>query len=97
MERHWDVRLCLFRCRSEDCEYGYPLCLGLSFLFVVVDETAVLQTRCTFTAEHGKKIGWKPQFAPEHILESAEEEVGLILQELEGASGDNSRLLRQNS
>ncbi|KAH8811015.1 hypothetical protein F5884DRAFT_842916 [Xylogone sp. PMI_703] len=35
---------------------------------------------CTFTAEHGKEIGWKPQFSPTHILETADEEVDLILQ-----------------
>jgi hypothetical protein len=35
--------------------------------------------RCTFTAENGAKIGWKPQYKPEHILEAAEEEVDLIL------------------
>lgn len=38
--------------------------------------------RCTFTAEHGKKIGWKPRYAPEHILEDAENEVQLILDNL---------------
>lgn len=35
--------------------------------------------RCKFTAEHGKKIGWKPRYAPEHILEDADAEVELIL------------------
>ncbi|KAJ4422974.1 hypothetical protein N0V82_002368 [Gnomoniopsis sp. IMI 355080] len=34
---------------------------------------------CTFTAEHGKKIGWEPQFAPQHIVDTADEEVELIL------------------
>ncbi|ORX93908.1 hypothetical protein BCR34DRAFT_608440 [Clohesyomyces aquaticus] len=34
---------------------------------------------CTFTAKHGQQIGWKPQFAPEHIIETADEEVELIL------------------
>lgn len=51
---------------------------------------------CTFTPEHGKKIGWKPQFAPEHIIETADEEVELILEDLEGSAGDNSRLLRKH-
>ncbi|POS73851.1 hypothetical protein DHEL01_v207756 [Diaporthe helianthi] len=37
---------------------------------------------CTFTAEHGKKIGWKPKYAPEHILEDADNEVQLILDNL---------------
>ncbi|KAJ0106969.1 nad dependent epimerase dehydratase family protein [Diaporthe amygdali] len=34
---------------------------------------------CTFTAEHGSKIGWRPQYGPEHIIEDAENEVQLIL------------------
>jgi hypothetical protein len=40
---------------------------------------------CTWTAEHGKRIGWKPRFAKEHIFEAADEEVGLILEHLESA------------
>ena len=39
-------------------------------------------SRCTFTAEHGEEIGWKPKYAPEHILEAADEEVELILANL---------------
>jgi nucleoside-diphosphate-sugar epimerase len=39
---------------------------------------------CTFTAEHGKRIGWVPKFAAEHLLEVANEEVDLILKNLEG-------------
>ncbi|KAB5539502.1 hypothetical protein GE09DRAFT_319738 [Coniochaeta sp. 2T2.1] len=38
---------------------------------------------CTFTAENGKRLGWKPQFSPEHILEYADEEVEAILEHLE--------------
>lgn len=38
--------------------------------------------RCTFTAEHGSKIGWRPQYGPEHIIEDAENEVQLILDNL---------------
>ncbi|KAL4975970.1 hypothetical protein BDW66DRAFT_136321 [Aspergillus desertorum] len=38
---------------------------------------------CTFTAVHGRKIGWKAVFPPEHILESADKEVELILKTLE--------------
>ncbi|KAK3313997.1 hypothetical protein B0H66DRAFT_567548 [Apodospora peruviana] len=34
---------------------------------------------CTFTAENGKKLGWKPQFESGHILEAADEEVEWIL------------------
>ncbi|KAL4960536.1 uncharacterized protein BDV14DRAFT_182465 [Aspergillus stella-maris] len=37
---------------------------------------------CTFTATHGKKIGWEPKYAPEHILEVADEEVELILKDI---------------
>ena len=39
--------------------------------------------RCTFTPRHGEEeLGWKPQFGPEHILETAAEEVDLILENL---------------
>ncbi|KAK7957784.1 NAD(P)-binding protein [Apiospora saccharicola] len=38
--------------------------------------------KCTFTARHGEEIGWKPTHKPEHILEAAEEEVALILENL---------------
>ena len=55
-------------------------------LQVALDAMGLLGTdssfRCTFTAEHGKEIGWKPQFKAEHILETADEEVDLILQHL---------------
>ncbi|KAM7208195.1 NAD(P)-binding protein [Naviculisporaceae sp. PSN 640] len=37
---------------------------------------------CTFAAEHGKSLGWKAKFGPEHILEAAEEEVDWILEHL---------------
>ncbi|KAL4791339.1 hypothetical protein BDV19DRAFT_311516 [Aspergillus venezuelensis] len=37
---------------------------------------------CTFTATHGKEIGWEPKYAPEHILEVADVEVELILKNL---------------
>lgn len=40
---------------------------------------------CTFTAEHGRKIGWKPKYGPEHILEAADAEVQLILDHLDVA------------
>ncbi|KAJ3479030.1 hypothetical protein NLG97_g8422 [Lecanicillium saksenae] len=36
--------------------------------------------RCTFTAEHGARIGWRPRYAPEHIIESADAEVKRILE-----------------
>ncbi|KAG9661016.1 NAD(P)-binding protein, partial [Aureobasidium melanogenum] len=35
--------------------------------------------KCMLTAEHGKKIGWQPQYPAEHILDALEEEVDLIL------------------
>ncbi|KAJ6573439.1 hypothetical protein DFH09DRAFT_1277072 [Mycena vulgaris] len=38
--------------------------------------------RCTFTAVHGKEIGWEPEFPPEHILEAADAEVELILKNM---------------
>lgn len=35
---------------------------------------------CTYTAKRGvEKLGWKPAYKPEHILEAAEAEVELIL------------------
>ncbi|KAF2688880.1 NAD(P)-binding protein [Lentithecium fluviatile CBS 122367] len=37
---------------------------------------------CTFEAKRGKEIGWKPKYKPEHILDAAEEEVDLILENL---------------
>ena len=40
---------------------------------------------CVLEAKHGEKIGWKPKYAPEHILEAADAEVELILEHLEGA------------
>ncbi|KAK7735370.1 hypothetical protein SLS63_003840 [Diaporthe eres] len=52
--------------------------LGCSPEFVGVQ----IGGRCTFTAEHGSKIGWKPQYPPEHIIEDAENEVQLILDNL---------------
>ncbi|KAJ4253747.1 hypothetical protein NW762_010141 [Fusarium torreyae] len=36
--------------------------------------------RCTFTAEHGRKIGWRPAYTAENILATADEEVDRILQ-----------------
>ena len=39
--------------------------------------------KCTFTARHGKgELGWKAKYGPEHILETAAEEVDLILENL---------------
>ncbi|KAE8165184.1 hypothetical protein BDV40DRAFT_309632 [Aspergillus tamarii] len=39
--------------------------------------------KCTFTAVHGKQIGWQPQYPPEHILEVADDETELILRSLD--------------
>lgn len=35
--------------------------------------------KCTFTAEHGYQLGWKPEYKAEHILDAAGDEVDLIL------------------
>ncbi|KAG4437957.1 hypothetical protein IFR05_006538 [Cadophora sp. M221] len=37
---------------------------------------------CTSTPQHGAQIGWKAKYHPEHILEAADEEVGLIMSKL---------------
>lgn len=39
--------------------------------------------KCTFTADRGRKLGWAPAFGPDHILETADEEVSLILANIE--------------
>ncbi|KAJ5381888.1 NAD(P)-binding protein, partial [Penicillium cataractarum] len=39
--------------------------------------------RSTYTAENGKSLGWNPQYPPEHILESLDQEVELILESLD--------------
>ncbi|KAK9481598.1 hypothetical protein V1527DRAFT_115328 [Lipomyces starkeyi] len=43
----------------------------------------MLGGKCTFTPVHGDQIRWKAQYRPEHILETADEEVELILRSLE--------------
>lgn len=40
--------------------------------------------RCSLEPEHGIEIGWKAKYAPEHILEAADAEVELILENLAG-------------
>jgi nucleoside-diphosphate-sugar epimerase len=40
---------------------------------------AQLSGCCTFTPRHGNEIGWMPKYNAEHILETAGEEVELIL------------------
>ncbi|THX73550.1 NAD(P)-binding protein [Aureobasidium pullulans] len=35
---------------------------------------------CLLTAKHGVEIGWKPEYGPEHIFSSLDEEVDLIFQ-----------------
>ncbi|KAF2137089.1 uncharacterized protein K452DRAFT_291870 [Aplosporella prunicola CBS 121167] len=37
----------------------------------------------TFTAAHGRSVGWEPEFMPEHILEAARAETELILKHLD--------------
>ncbi len=37
---------------------------------------------CTFTARHGEKAGWQPEYPPSHILDAADEETALILEHL---------------
>jgi len=39
--------------------------------------------QCTLQSNNGRHIGWKPQYAPEHILEAADAEVELILRNLQ--------------
>ncbi|KAK4062943.1 hypothetical protein Trihar35433_8738 [Trichoderma harzianum] len=42
-----------------------------------------LAGKCTLTPKHGTEaLGWVPKFAPEHILETAETEVELILKHI---------------
>ncbi|KAK4943803.1 hypothetical protein LTR10_016706 [Elasticomyces elasticus] len=36
--------------------------------------------QCTFTARHGEKIGWRAEYPASHILEAADEETALILE-----------------
>ncbi|UPL00349.1 hypothetical protein LCI18_011283 [Fusarium solani-melongenae] len=57
---------------------GMATALSCSRDFVAVQ----LGGKCTFTAAHGNKIGWKAQYQSEHILETAEDEVDWILQHL---------------
>lgn len=38
-----------------------------------------MSRRCTLQADRGRKIGWSPQYSTQHILEDAEHEVQLIL------------------
>ncbi|KAJ9623540.1 hypothetical protein H2203_005802 [Taxawa tesnikishii (nom. ined.)] len=39
--------------------------------------------KCTLTADNGRSIGWTPKYQPEHILEAADDEVELVLQNLD--------------
>ncbi|KAF7588248.1 hypothetical protein BBP40_005970 [Aspergillus hancockii] len=43
----------------------------------------LLGGKCTYTAEHGKQIGWKAWYPPDHILEAADAEVELIVRDFE--------------
>ncbi|PYI22760.1 hypothetical protein BO99DRAFT_399839 [Aspergillus violaceofuscus CBS 115571] len=42
----------------------------------------VLGGKCSFTAVHGKQIGWTSKYPPEHFFEVVDEEVDLIVQHL---------------
>ncbi|GLB19856.1 hypothetical protein AtubIFM61612_009778 [Aspergillus tubingensis] len=56
-------------------------------LGVAPDEVPVLiGGRCMFTPEHGRKIGWEPQYPPHHILDVTDDEVEFIMKELEGGN-----------
>ncbi|KAH7394508.1 hypothetical protein BKA66DRAFT_410827 [Pyrenochaeta sp. MPI-SDFR-AT-0127] len=39
--------------------------------------------KCMLRSSRGSRIGWKPKYSPEHILEAADAEVELILKHLE--------------
>ena len=41
--------------------------------------TKIAFDRCTLTARNGEKIGWKPQYSPEDILEATDDEVERVL------------------
>ncbi|KAJ5093949.1 hypothetical protein N7456_009810 [Penicillium angulare] len=43
----------------------------------------MLGGKCTFTPVHGGEIGWKSQYWPDHIIETADEEVDFILKSLD--------------
>ncbi|KAJ5287489.1 hypothetical protein N7478_003175 [Penicillium angulare] len=43
----------------------------------------MLGGRCTLTPVHGGQIGWKSQFLPENIIETADDEVDFILENLD--------------
>ncbi|OJJ77419.1 hypothetical protein ASPBRDRAFT_70828 [Aspergillus brasiliensis CBS 101740] len=42
----------------------------------------LLGGKCTFVSEHGKQIGWVPQYAPEEFVRCMDEEVERILDDL---------------
>ncbi|KAL4915391.1 hypothetical protein BDW62DRAFT_212740 [Aspergillus aurantiobrunneus] len=50
----------------------------------------LLGGNCTYTAQHGNLIGWKPQYPPEHILEAADAEVELIVNDLKPGKAKGS-------
>ncbi|KAJ4325896.1 hypothetical protein N0V84_003282 [Fusarium piperis] len=63
---------------DEEALDGMATSLNCSKDFVAVQ----LGGKCTFTAAHGNKIGWHAQYKPEHILETADDEVDWILQNM---------------
>lgn len=47
-----------------------------------VDGLLTRRARCTFTARHVEKLGWHATHPASHILEAAEEETALILENI---------------
>ena len=56
--------------------------LFFSAIHEVQKLTNIACDRCTLTARNGEKIGWKPQYPPEHILEDTDKEVERVLTSL---------------
>lgn len=74
------LRSCLYRLVGGECFDQCFILLGLSLRIPRGNmKLTSLIYRCTFTAEHGKRIGWTPQFPAHHIVDTADEEVELIL------------------
>lgn len=48
---------------------------------------ADLGRRCTFEAKRAYSLGWRPDHAPEHIVEVADAEVELILNQIGTTTG----------
>ncbi|KAK3053497.1 hypothetical protein LTR09_005666 [Extremus antarcticus] len=66
---------------SDDALAGMAAALGSPKEFVAFQ----LGGLCTFTAQQGEHIGWKPSYAAEHILKASDDEVQGILDYLKDA------------